>query len=64
MAQETEEADVKELYLNDKIISSTINYYGHGLLKQLADTSQHLLPPSAMKDISYNSFKERAPQLR
>ncbi|KAF2351268.1 Tetratricopeptide repeat [Trinorchestia longiramus] len=50
--------------VNNHIVSSTINYYGHGLLKQLADTKRHLLPYPAMKDINYQSFKARAHKLR
>ncbi|XP_018021301.1 uncharacterized protein LOC108677575 [Hyalella azteca] len=49
--------------VNNSIVSSTINYFGHGLLKQLADTKRHLLPYDAMRDINYQSFKARAKKL-
>ena len=61
---ESEVKRAEESTINDAVVSNTINYYGHGLLKQLADTSRHLLPPEALKDINYHSFKERATKLQ
>ena len=61
MSTEGDEIDERA---NSTLVSSVINYYGHGLLKKIADTHRHLLPEAAVRKINYNSFKERAQKLQ